>query len=115
MRSSAVGMWVWVPRTAVTLAVEMPAHGDFLAGGLGVEVEQDDLRFEAGDEIGGEVEWVVGAAHEDLTHKVHHCVRQTLVGAVGDDAFVNSVAGQAGLHVGGAQDAAGAGMAVGGD
>ena len=42
-------------------------------------------------------------------------VGQTLARAVGDCAFVDAVAGEAGLHVGGAEHAARAFVALGGD
>ena len=40
-RASAVGTWVWVPRTAADAAVEVPAHRHLLAGHLGVEVDEE--------------------------------------------------------------------------
>ena len=40
-RASAVGTWVWVPTTAVTRAVQIPAEADLLAGRLGVHVDED--------------------------------------------------------------------------
>ena len=55
---------------------------------------------------------VVGAAHEDLAHQIEDGVGETLVGPVGDDALVDAIPWQAGLHVGGAQDAAGASVAI---
>jgi hypothetical protein len=94
-------------------AVEVPAHGDFFAGGFGVEVDHDDFGLDAGEQVGGGMERVVGPAHEDLAHEVEYCVRQTLVGSVGDGPFENAIAGESGLHICRAEDAAWTFLAVG--
>ena len=94
-------------------AVEVPAHGDLLAGGLAVEVDHDDFGLDPGEQIGGGMERVVGSAHEDLAHEVDHGVGQTLVGSVDDCPFEDAIAGESRLHICGPEDAAGTLLAVG--
>jgi len=96
--------------------IEIPAHGDFFAGGFGVKIHQDDLcfacLFDTFKDAVDLVEWVVGAVHEDAAHDVDDCVGCADVLAVLDHSLVDAVAGQAVLQVGGAQDAASALMAL---
>lgn len=96
-------------------AVEVPAEGGFFAGGFGVEVEEDDFRvgvaLDEGEEFVGFAEGVVGAGHEDAALEVDDGVW----GAVAEGALVEAEAGSAVSEVGGAEDAAAAGVRVGGD
>ena len=96
-------------------AVEVPAHGDFFAGGFSVEIDDNDFGLDSGEEIGCGVKGVVGPAHEDLAHEVEYCVWLPLVGPVRDCPFEDTIAGEAGLHICRAEDATGAFLAVGWD
>ena len=92
-------------------AVEIPAEGDLFAGGLGVDVEEDDGSGDLGEELVGLAEGVVAGGHEYAALKVHDGV--LLAG--GKLALVDAEAGSSGGVVGGAQDAAAAVVGVGGD
>ncbi len=96
-------------------AVEVPAEGDFFAGGFAVDVEEDDLgagRFgDLGEEVVGLAEGVVAGGHEDAALEVDDGVRL----AVAEDALVEAEAGGSVGVVGGAEDAAAAGVGVFGD
>ena len=96
-------------------AVEIPAEGDFFAGGFAVEVEEDDFGAgfagDLGEEFVGFAEGVVAGGHEDAALEVHDGVGL----AGGEFALVEAEAGGADGVVGGAEDAAAAGVGVGGD
>jgi hypothetical protein len=96
-------------------AVEIPAEGYFFAGGFAVEVEEDDFGSgfagDVAEEFVGLAEGVVAAGHEDATLEVHDGV--ALAG--GKLALVEAKAGSADGVVGGAEDAAAAGVGVGWD
>ena len=96
-------------------AVEIPAEGDFFAGGFAVEIHEDDLGAGfAGDlaeEFVGFAEGVVAGGHEDAALEVDDSVGL----AGGEFALVEAEAGGAGGVVGGAEDAASALVGVGGD
>lgn len=91
--------------------VEIPAEGALLAGGLGVDVEQDDLRGQLADQLVGLAEGVVAGGHEDASLKVEDGVLL----ARGKLALVDAEAWCADGIVGGAKDAAAALVRVGGD
>src|SRR6185295_6861991 len=54
--------------------VEVPAHGERLAGGLAVHVHQHDRRVLAqlGDDLVGLAKWAVDGRHEHAAHEVQH-------------------------------------------
>lgn len=52
-------------------AVEIPAQGNFFAGGFAVKVEQDDLCGDFAEEFVSFAEGVVAAGHEDAALEVH--------------------------------------------
>ncbi len=89
-------------------AVEIPAERDLLAGGLGVEVEQNDLGAglfaDFGEQIVGLAEGIVAGAHEDAALQIDDGV----CGAVGKHALVDAEAGRSVRVVGRAKDAAAA-------
>jgi len=51
-------------------AIEIPAHGDLLAGSLGVQVEHDDLGRDLREQLVGLAEGIVAGGHEDAALKV---------------------------------------------
>ena len=87
----------------------------FFAGGFAVEVEEDDFGGgvfgDLGEEIVGFAEGVVAGVHEDAALKVHDGVGL----AGGKFALVDAEAGSADGVVSGAEDAAAAVVAGGGD
>ncbi len=92
-------------------AIEIPAQGNFFAGGFAVQVEEDDLGGDLAEELVGLTEGVVAGGHEDAALQVHDGV--ALAG--GELALVDAEARGADGIVGGAQDAAAANVGVGGD
>jgi len=106
MRSSAVGMWVWVPMTAVMRPSRVPAEGDFFAGGFAVEVKQDD--FGSGFALDVAEEFVAlrkGSSQLDMRDAALE-VHDGVALAVGELALVEAEAWGADGIVGGAEDAA---------
>ena len=93
-------------------AVEVPAEGDFFAGGFAVEVEEDDFgsgfALDVAEEFVGFAEGIVAAGHEDAALEVHDGV--SLAG--GELALVEAEAGSADGVVGGAEDAAAASVRI---
>ncbi len=98
-RSSAVGIWVWVPRRAVIRPSEVPAHGHFFAGGLAVQVEENDLCGDLAEELVGFAEGIVTAGHEDAALQVHDGVAL----AVAEFTLIDAEAGGADGVVGGGE------------
>jgi hypothetical protein len=96
-------------------SVEVPAEGYFFAGGFAVEVEEDDFgsgfALDLGEEFVGFAEGVVAGGHEDAALEVHDGVGL----AGGEGSLVEAEAWSADGVVGGAEDAAAAGVRVGGD
>ncbi len=91
-------------------AIQVPAHGHFFAGGLGVEVHHDDLGTDTGQKIVDGVEGVAGGVHEDAALQVDHRVVHAALGG----SLVNAVTGKTGLEICRPQHAACAFLAVDG-
>lgn len=92
-------------------AIKIPAQRDLLAGGLGVEVEQDDRGSDLAEKLVGLAEGVVTRGHEDAALEVQHGVLLT----VGKFTLVHAEAGGADRIVGRAKDATAAEVRVGRD
>ena len=114
-RSSAVGMCVWVPKTAVTLPSKCQPMATFSLVASAWKSTKITLAVILSEQVVGGVERIVGAAHEDLAHEVQDRVRQAHAGPRGNGSFVDAMTGQAGLHIRGSQDAACPIVAVGRD
>src|ERR1700712_2712106 len=92
-------------------AVEIPAEGDLLAGGFGVDVEEDDLGGDLRQQLVGLAKGIVAGGHEDAALKVQDGVGL----AVAELALVDAEAWGSDGVVGGAEHAAAALMGVGGN
>ena len=92
-------------------AVEVPAEGDLFAGGLGMDVEEDDGGGDLAEKLVGLAEGVVAGGHEDAALEVDNGV--LLAG--GEFALVEAEARSSGGVVGGAEDAAAAEVRIGGN
>ena len=95
--------------------VKVPAEGHFFAGGLAVDVEEDDFGLgfavDLGQELVGFAEGVVAGGHEDAALKVDDGVAL----ASRQLALIDTEARSANSVVGRAQDAAAANVGFGGD
>ena len=85
-------------------AIEIPAEGLLFARGLGVEIDEDDLGGDFGEELVGFAEGVVAGGHEDAALEVEDGV----LGAVIEGALVAAEAYGGGGVVAGTEQAAGA-------
>ena len=92
-------------------AIEVPAEGHFFAGGLAVEVEEDDLCFDFAKELVGLAEGVVAGGHEDAALEIHDGVGL----AGGELALVDAESWCAYSVVGWTKDATAADVGVGWD
>jgi len=89
--------------------VEVPAHGDLLAGGFRVEVHNNDAGFDRGEQSVGLGKGIVGGADKNAAHELHYGIIHAASGC----AFKDAVAGQAGLQICRPQHAARALLACG--
>ena len=81
-------------------SVQEPAHGQLLAGGLGVHVHQDHARLIVGEQVLGDDEGIVGVrVQRELAHQIDHADR-----AVGRGIGGVAPSGTLGREVGRAQD-----------
>ena len=107
MRSSAVGMWVCVPSTAVTRPSRYQPSATFSLVASAWKSSRMTLAPDArnfSEQVVGVAEGVVAGAHEDAALQVDNGVGL----AVGKRALVDAEAGCAVRVVGGAKDAAAA-------
>ena len=75
--------------------IQIPAHGDFFAGGLGVKIHHDDLGLDTGEKVIGKAERIVGRRHEDAPLQADHRVMHAALG----HAFEDAVARQPRLQI----------------
>jgi hypothetical protein len=90
--------------------VQMPAHGHLFRGGLGVDVDQDDLGLDDFEQRVDGAEGVIVGVHEDAALEIDYGVCL----AAGQGAFIEAIAWSGRRVVSRADDAAGAFVAGGG-
>ncbi len=75
--------------------VQIPPHGNFLAGGLGVEIHHDHFGLDPGQQRIGGAKGIVDRRHKDAALQLHHRVVHAACGG----SFKDAVTRQAGLKI----------------